>query len=158
MKEVRVSSTKKKSGPIDWSGVFRTSDMEEEEEAKAPSLSSSTKPLESTMGSSAKTMPSWVGKDEKIEPPSLPPPNTPFFSSSTEEEAATTAAPPPNTPFFQSSNNGKEGERQSSQDKSLTGTMFGTYKKQRLQKLAKKVGTQMEEDMKELRRNMEGKS
>ena len=58
-----------------------------------------------------------------------------------------------NTPFFSST------DKEVSQDeKTTTGGMFGTYEEQRLQKLANKVGAETEEEIEELKRNMEGKN
>ncbi len=63
-------------------------------------------------------------------------------------------------------NNSKEEEDGKDQEEegvphvkssTATGGMFGTYEAQRLQKLAKRVGTQTEEEMEELQQNMEGK-
>jgi hypothetical protein len=74
--------------------------------------------------------------------------------------------PPPNTPFFRAStgnynyeNNSKEEEDGKDEEEegvlrmessTTIGSMFGTYKEQRLQKLAKRVGMQMEAEMDEL--------
>lgn len=138
---------RKKSGqPLDLSGVFRTSDMGEEKEPKAPvfSSSASTKPR--------RTMPSWVDKEYS-------PPDASSTSSSTTDggfdEVEDETPPPPNTPFFQSLND--EDEDTLSSERSPTGGMFGTMEEQRLRKLAKRVGAQTDEEMEELRRNMEGK-
>eukprot|EP00581_Thalassiosira_minuscula_P014661 CAMPEP_0183716264 /NCGR_PEP_ID=MMETSP0737-20130205/10241_1 /TAXON_ID=385413 /ORGANISM="Thalassiosira miniscula, Strain CCMP1093" /LENGTH=1592 /DNA_ID=CAMNT_0025945507 /DNA_START=165 /DNA_END=4943 /DNA_ORIENTATION=- len=153
---------KKSGGPVDLSGVFRTSDMNEEGEETFSLSPSSAEP--SGGGTSGRTMPSWVD-DEKKETPMPPPPNTPFFSSSTEEEetivakedtTAAAAPPPPNTPFFQSTEYEEDDlDAEEGSEKSPTGGMFGTYEEQRLQKLASRVGVQSEEDMEEFRRNME---
>lgn len=148
---------KKKSGqPIDLSGVFRTSDMEEDEDETMSATSTATPSTSSDVvkSSSERTMPSWVSEEE------TPPPSTPFFSSSNDvgddDEQMTSSLPPPplpNTPFFSST------DKEVSQDeKTTTGGMFGTYEEQRLQKLANKVGAETEEEIEELKRNMEGKN
>ncbi|KAL9180019.1 hypothetical protein ACHAXT_007989 [Thalassiosira profunda] len=135
--------TKKTGAPVDLSGVFGTA----EEEPASPSLPS--KSTEST----GRSMPSWVDSEKAEQPP--PPPSTPFFSPSPEEEgslteaAAAKASPPPNTPFFQSSDEDTEAKD------GPAGGMFGTYEEQRIQKLASKVGAQTEEEVEELRRNVE---
>jgi hypothetical protein len=81
--------------------------------------------------------------------------------------------PPPNTPFFWAStgnynykNDSKEEEDGKDQEEegvpcmkssTATGGMFGTYKEQRFQKLAKRVDAQTEAEMDKLQQNMEGK-
>ena len=136
-----------KSGqPLDLSGIFRTSDMGEEEEPKAPVLSSSSTTTSKTL-SGGRTMPSWVTEETPLS-------STSSSSTSTPDIYDEVKAPPPNTPFFQSLNDEDEGEV--STERSPAGGMFGTYEEQRLQKLAKRVGAQTDEEMAELRRNMEG--
>ena len=144
--EILFRKKKSGGGPVDLSGVFRTSDMAEEEEPKTPTFAS--RPVESMDGGSDRTMPNWVDEQKKqqeeVAPSPLP--NTSFFQS---EE--TSAGPPPSTPFFQSD----EVEIQS--DAGPKDVVLGTYEEQKLQQLANKVGASTEEEMEELRRNMEGK-
>eukprot|EP00571_Detonula_confervacea_P017501 CAMPEP_0172303882 /NCGR_PEP_ID=MMETSP1058-20130122/5395_1 /TAXON_ID=83371 /ORGANISM="Detonula confervacea, Strain CCMP 353" /LENGTH=1584 /DNA_ID=CAMNT_0013014919 /DNA_START=83 /DNA_END=4838 /DNA_ORIENTATION=+ len=155
------SSNNQKSGPIDLSGVFRTSDMEEEEEEqqlpKASSAPASQSSFESSAGSDARTMPSWVEK-EKMESTLMPPNAQEEVTPNVEK-----MPPPPQTPFFQSSDNGDDDDDdkyggalqdESSSSSTTAGGMFGTYEEQRLQKLATKVGASTEKEMEELRQNM----
>jgi hypothetical protein len=151
MDEDGVSFSKRKNNklsgqPLDLSGIFRTSDMGEEEDPKAPILSSSPPPTKPLSG--GRTMPSWVSEQSSL-------PNTYSSSSSTTNVFdEIRAPPPPNTPFFQTLN--REGGDDLSRERSPAGGMFGTYEEQRLQKLAKRVGAKTDEEMEELRRNMEG--
>ena len=142
-----VTEKKKRSGPIDLSGVFRTSDdlLDQEQPATAV-ITPVAKPVES----GGRTMPSWM--EEKAEgwaPPSSPDTS---FSSSSPVESGETPPPPPKTDFFQSS-----GEEDFVGEKSYspTGGMFGTYEEQKFERLAGQVGAQSEEEREELRRNME---
>ncbi len=83
-------------------------------------------------------------------PPSRP--NTPFFWASTG-----------NYNYKNDSKDNKDGKDQEEEgvprmkSSTATGGMCGTYKEQRLQKLAKRAGTQTEAGMDKLRQNMEGK-
>ena len=137
---------RKSGGPIDLSSVFRTSDIDEVEESttssSSPSLFYNEPPPESLRGVE-RTVASWGGTEEE--------------EKEEEDTSSSYEPPPPNTPFFQDV--GSEGEAASSrrEDTSPAGGMFGTYEEQRLKKLANKVGAETEEEMEELRRNMEGK-
>ena len=145
---------KKASGPIDLSGVFRTSDIIDEEEESAAAATPNTESTQAvSTGGTQKTMPSWVGSEVSL---------VDDMSGGAEEElveeekafSSLPPPPPPNTPFFSDSEGTREGEDKSSP----TGGMFGTYEEQRLQNLASKVGAQTEEEIEELRKNMEGKN
>ena len=138
----------KSGGPIDLSGVFRTSDMEEDEDEEVEeSTTSSTlfynEPPPESLGGVERTVASWGGTvEEKQE----------------EDTSSSYEPPPPNTPFFQDVGvEGGEAASSRREDKSPAGGMFGTYEEQRLKKLANKIGAETEEEMEELRRNMEGK-
>ena len=137
--QVEVAGVKKNSGPIDLSGVFRTSDDLLDQEINAPA-SIPSKPREE----GGRTLPSWM-KEE----------NTGDITSQPASETTTPslATPPPNTDFFAST-----GEDEFSDlDKSYipTGGMFGTYEEQKFEQLAGQIGAQSEEEKEELRRNME---
>jgi len=145
---------KKTSGPIDLSGVFRTSDIIDEEEESTAAATPDTESTQASTEGTQKTMPSWVESEVSF---------VNDMSGGLEEEvvveeedslSSLPPPPPPNTPFFSDSGGTREGE-----DKpSATGGMFGTYEEQRLQNLANKVGAQTEEEIEELRKNMEGKN
>ncbi|KAL7500721.1 hypothetical protein ACHAWT_008705 [Skeletonema menzelii] len=135
-----VGEKKKKSGPIDLSGVFRTSDDLLDTTEQSAATVTPAKPGES----GGRTMPSWV--KEQAEDDALPP----AFDTSVSSVAT---PPPPNTEFFSST----EEDEFSDLDKSYspTGGMFGTYEEQKFERLAGQVGAQSEEEKEQLRRNME---
>jgi len=146
----------KSNGPIDLSGVFRTSDnIDEEEDSAAAATPLDTESTQASTGGTQKSMPAWVGSEVSF---------VDDMSGGLEEEEAVEEEealssslpppPPPNTPFFSDS----EGTREGDDESSPTGGMFGTYEEQRLQNLASKVGAQTEEEIEELRKNMEGKN
>eukprot|EP00986_Skeletonema_menzelii_P016678 scaffold15428_cov74-Skeletonema_menzelii.AAC.1 len=135
-----VGEKKKKSGPIDLSGVFRTSDDLLDTTEQSAATATPAKPVES----GGRTMPSWV--KEQAEDDALPP----AFDTSV---SSVSTPPPPNTEFFSST----EEDEFSDLDKSYspTGGMFGTYEEQKFERLAGQVGAQSEEEKEELRRNMD---
>ena len=131
--------------------------MEKDEEDVRVPPSSSVSSDQALADPTGRTMPTWVEEEKENNVPlEMPPPNTALFSSTSAEDEATTAdvkaPPPPSTPFFQSENE----EDATLGDQNPTGGMFGTYEEQRLQKLASKVGAQTDEEVEELKRNMEG--
>lgn len=135
-----VGEKKKKSGPIDLSGVFRTSDdLLDTEQSAAPVTP--PKPMAEGGG---RTMPSWVTEQAKDD--ALPP------ASDTSVSSVATP-PPPNTAFFASA--GEDEFSDLDKSYSPTGGMFGTYEEQKFERLAGQVGAQSEEEKEELRRNME---
>lgn len=130
---------KKNSGPIDLSGVFRTSDDLLDKEPSA-TITSAAKPME--VG--GRTVPSWM-KEQAKDATSAPASDTPFSSVATP--------PPPKTDFFESTVEDEFSDLEKSY--SPTGGMFGTYEEQKFERLAGRVGAQSEEEKEELRRNME---
>ena len=134
-----VGEKKKKSGPIDLTGVFRTSDDVLDNKPSA-TAATPAKPMED----GGKTLPSWMKEQAKVDA-SPPASNAPFSSVATP--------PPPKTAFFTAT--GEDEFSNLDKSYSSTGGMFGTYEEQQFQRLAGQVGAQSEEEKEELRRNME---
>lgn len=137
-----VEDKKKKNGPIDLSGVFRTSDDVLDKESSATVIPVA-KPME---GGGGRTMPSWMKEQAKVDTSPPPASDTPFSSS-------VATPPPPKTEFFEST--GEDEFSDLDKSYSPTGGMFGTYEEQKFERLAGRVGAQSEEEKEELRRNME---
>mmetsp|Transcript_31705 Transcript_31705/g.54085 ORF Transcript_31705/g.54085 Transcript_31705/m.54085 type:complete len:1489 (+) Transcript_31705:155-4621(+) len=131
---------KKKSGPIDLSGVFRTSDDLLDTEPSA-AIATPAKPMEEVGG---RTLPSWM-KEQAKENAVPTASDAPFSSVATP--------PPPKTEFFTAT--GEDEFSDLDKSYSPTGGMFGTYEEQKFERLAGQVGAQSEEEKEELRRNME---
>jgi len=85
-----VEDKKKKNGPIDLSGVFRTSDDVLDKESSATVIPVA-KPME---GGGGRTMPSWMKEQAKVDTSPPPASDTPFSSS-------VATPPPPKTEFFE---------------------------------------------------------
>ena len=148
----RKSKPTTSSGPIDLSGIFRTTTSSDIDDTIT---SQSSPPSSSSMGSGfSRTMPSWVGRGDEETTTTPPSPNVASFDVSPDKSSYES------TSDSYDYDNDEDYENEIDEEVNVKssntgGGMFGTYEEQRLRKLAKRVGAQTESELDELRRNME---
>ncbi|KAL7553287.1 hypothetical protein ACHAWF_016541 [Thalassiosira exigua] len=139
-------------GPLDLSGVFRSSSTKEADGGGPVTASPASS---ARLERSGRAMPSWVDGEKReaaSSSPSSPSSQEAFPAvASGGEMAASDVGPPPGTPFFQSQSDDVDADVVAGP----IGGMFGTYEEQKLQRLANRVGASTNEEVEKLRKNME---
>ena len=148
----RKSKPTTSSGPIDLSGIFRTTTSSDIDDTIT---SQSSPPSSSSMGSGfSRTMPSWVGRGDEETTTTPPSPNVASFDVSPDKSSYESTSDSYDYDNDEDHENDID-EEINVKSSNTGGGMFGTYEEQRLRKLAKRVGAQTESELDELRRNME---
>ena len=148
----RKSKPTTSSGPIDLSGIFRTTTSSDIDDTIT---SQSSPPSSSSMGSGfSRTMPSWVGRGDEETTTTPPSPNVASFDVSPDKSSYESTSDSYDYDNDEDYENDID-EEINVKSSNTGGGMFGTYEEQRLRKLAKRVGAQTESELDELRRNME---